>query len=260
MNVSGFDLFVWAATFLGHLLLLFVLWKRRRAAEFPVFTTLIATDVAKTIALYFVLHHLSKGTYFYSYWSMAVLDEALQFLLFYEIAVHVFCPLSVWANEVRKMFIGMVCGSALIALLLTLLASPVTQKRIQAVVIRGNFFCAVLISQLFLGMVILSARSGLPWKTHVARIAQGLGVYSLVSVVTGAAATYFGVAHDTHTFYVLARFRILTYFVCTCFWVVMLWNEAPAPRELPEVMRTQIYTLQKQLEYDLIRLRSWRRS
>jgi hypothetical protein len=106
----------------------------------------------------------------------------------------------------------------------------------------------------------LSVTAGLPWKTHVARIAQGLGAYSLVSLVTGAAANYFGVSHDTHIYTALARVSVLTYLMCEAYWIVMLWREAPAPRELPEAMRMQIYSLQKQVEYDLIRIRSWRRS
>jgi hypothetical protein len=260
MQLSGFDLFVWAATFLGHILLLLVLWKRHRAGDFPVFTTLIAANVARSIALYVVLHHLSHRAYFYSYWSMAVVDMVLQLLVFYELAVHVFCPVGVWARDVQKTFIGLVCGSVLVALLLTALASPATRTPVQAVVIRGSFFSATLISELFIGMMALSVTAGLPWKTHVARIAQGLGAYSLVSLVTGAAANYFGVSHDTHIYTALARVSVLTYLMCEAYWIVMLWREAPAPRELPEAMRMQIYSLQKQVEYDLIRIRSWRRS
>ena len=36
MHLTGLDLFFWAASFLGHVVLLFVLWKRHRAKLIPV--------------------------------------------------------------------------------------------------------------------------------------------------------------------------------------------------------------------------------
>ena len=44
MHLSGLDLFFWTASFLGHLVLLFVLWERHRAEQFPFFTALISTE------------------------------------------------------------------------------------------------------------------------------------------------------------------------------------------------------------------------
>jgi hypothetical protein len=259
MQLSGFDLFVWAAAFLGHIVLLLVLWKRRHFGAFPVFTTLIATNVARTIALYFILHHLTIRSYFYSYWSMAVVDAVLQLLIVYELSTYVFCPTGVWARDVRRTFIGIVCASILVAAFLTWLASPATRTPVQAFVIRGNFFSSVLMSELFVGMMALSVTAGLPWKTHAARIAQGLGAYSIVCVFTQAASSYFGVSHDTHTYTALSHFQIVAYLICTGYWITTLWQEAPAPRELPEAMRTQIYRLQRQVEYDLVRIRTWRK-
>jgi hypothetical protein len=257
MNLSGFDRVVWAASFYGHILLLVVLWSRRRAKTFPVFTTYIVQSIAKTVVLYFVFHHLSQRAYFYSYWSLGIVDEALQLLVFYELARHVFCPTGVWARDVRRTFLGLVCASTLLALLLTWLAHPAAPLRIQTFLLRSNFFSAALLSELFVGTMVLSVTVGLPWKTHVARIAQGLGAFSLVCVATDIVSSYAGMSRDTHTFNQLGHLQIMTYLACETYWIVTLWQEAPAPRELPEAMRTKIYTLQKQVEYDLMRIRTW---
>jgi len=40
---------------------------------------------------------------------------------------------------------------------------------------------------------------------------------------------------------------------------VMLWREAPAPKELPEEMRRQLFTLQARVEYDLRKFRALKR-
>jgi hypothetical protein len=52
----------------------------------------------------------------------------------------------------------------------------------------------------------------------------------------------------------------LVFLACEAYWIAMLWKKAPEPRELPEAMRAQIYTLQKQVERDLARIRAWRKN
>jgi hypothetical protein len=259
MNLTGFDRFVWAAGFCAQILLLLVLLIRRRAKSFPIFTVYIFWGTAKTIALLLVFYHLSHRTYFYSYWYMGFADEALQLLVFYEIAVHVFCPTGVWASDVRKTFLGLVGASTLLALLLTWLAHPPASLLIQMILLRSSFFSALLLSELFVGTMVLSITAGLPWKTHVARIAQGLGAFSLICAAKDIASNYVGIGRDTHMFDELAHLQVLTYVACEIYWIIMLWKDAPAPRELPEATRQKLYTLQKQVEDELNRIRKWRR-
>jgi hypothetical protein len=257
MELTGFDRFVWATGFCCHILLLLVLFRRGRARSFPIFTTFIVFNVARTIILYFVYRDL-PADYIHAFWYLDVPDDALWFLVLFEVALHVFRPTGVWARDVWKSFIGVAFVSAVVALPLTWLAVPSTATLARALVVRGTFFCAVLMSELFVGMLALSATEGLPWKTHVARIAQGLGAFSVVCVVTYTISNYYG--NEPLVFAVLASLRNAVYVVCEGYWIVMLWQEAPAPRELPESMLTQIYALQRQVEYDLTRIRTWRRS
>jgi hypothetical protein len=259
MQLSGFDRFAWAASFTGQILILAVLLLRRRARNFPIFTLYILEGIVTTVVGFFVFYHLPFSTYQHVYWSSGLLDEALQLLVVYEIAVHIFCPTGVWARDVRKTFISLAGASVVIALLLTWLAHPVAPKWIQTFILRSDFFSAALMSELFVGMVILSATVGLPWKTHVARIAQGLGTYSLICVGLDIIANLVGLNRGRHTFTQLDHLKSLTWIACELYWVVMLWVEAPAPRELPEAMRNQIYTLQRQVENDLVRIRAWRK-
>src|ERR1700677_1342613 len=122
MHLTGLDFFFWAVSFLGNLGLLFVLWHRRRAKSFPLFTALITLNVVRTIVLYFVLKLGTKENYFYTYWSLALLDTALQLGVVYEIASRVFRPVGVWARDVRDSFIWMVGLSVIVALGLSWLA------------------------------------------------------------------------------------------------------------------------------------------
>jgi hypothetical protein len=204
------------------------------------------------------LLHQSQRVYFYAYWYLGFIDEALQLLVFYELAVHVFCPTGTWALDVRRTFFGLVGASILLAFLLSWLAHPVARLPIQTFLLRSNFFSATLLGELFVGSMVLSITVGLPWKTHVARIAQGLGVFSLICAATDIASNYNGIDRDTPTFTELGRIQVLAYLACEVYWIVTLWQEAPAPRELPDAVRMKLYTLQRQVEDDLNRIRKWR--
>jgi len=113
--------------------------------------------------------------------------------------------------------------------------------------------------ELFVGLVVLSAGAGLPWKTDAARIAQGFGIYSLVSVVYDTLNTWLGWAHQGSTIRLLSEIRITALLGVLAYWIVTLWQEAPEPREMPDSMRIQIFHLQRQVEYDLGRIRGWRK-
>jgi hypothetical protein len=258
MHLTGFDRFVWAASFYGHLLLLLVLVMRRRARLFPAFTSYIVENVAATIILYLVFSRLSFTAYRDCYLSLGLLNEFLQLLVVYELATHVFRPTGVWARDVHSIFVGAAGVGSMVALLLTCLAHPAAQLPIQTLIVRSDFFSAVLMTELFVSMVVLSSTAGLPWKTHVARVAQGLGAYSIFCVATEIVVNYVGLSHHGSLFNQLSHLQIAAYLGCEAFWIVMLWQEAPAPRELPESMRMQIYVLQKRVEYDLIKIRTWR--
>ena len=128
MRLSGLDLFLWAASFLGQIVLLLVIWTRHRTGEFPVFVGFISSNVATTMTLFFVERHFSKWAYFYSYWALGAVNDILQVFVFYELASQVFCPLGVWAKDVKRAFIYLICTSTLVAFLLTLLAVPPRQN------------------------------------------------------------------------------------------------------------------------------------
>jgi hypothetical protein len=258
MHLSGLDLMFWAASLLGHLVLLFVLWERHRAERFPFFTALMSTNIIRTIALYLVMHHGTTADYFYTYWSLTVLDTILQFCVAYEMASHVFRPMWVWSSDVRKSFLWLVGLSLVVASGLTWSASPPTRFLVQAIVIKANFFAAAWMSELFVGMMTLSARVKRPWNTHAAAISKGFGVYSMLGVIIECGQAYFGAGRNTQAYTDLSHLRIAVYLGCVAYWIVALWREAPPSQQLTEKMRTQLSTLQRRVEYDLQSLRSRR--
>jgi hypothetical protein len=261
MNLSGVEGFLWVAAVVAECLLLAVLFLRRRAASFPAFTFLIVFYISRTAVLYSLAPRFGVKSlpYFLTYWPLAFVDEVVQLVVFYELAVHVFCPTGVWARDTRRAFVWLIGASSLFALGLTLLASPSTVRSYQTFLLRGNFFASTLMSELFVGTMAVSATAGLPWKTHVARIAQGFGAYALICVVFEAATNYFGLGNGEQAYTLLSDAEKFAYLGCAGYWLVTLWQEAPAPRELPDAVLMQIYTLQRRVENDLLHIRSWRR-
>jgi hypothetical protein len=256
MHLSGIDLLFWLLGFLENLGLLVVLVYRRRAERFPFFTALITLNVIRTIVLYLVLRYSTRDGYFYSYWSLSVLDTILQLCVVYEVASRVFRPLDVWAHDVRSSFVWLLGLSLSVAFLLTWLASPPARTWMQSFTTKGNLFTAALQSELFVAMMALSIHVRLPWRTHVAKIAQGLGAYSLLGVLIETGHSYFGVGRELPTFIVLSHVRMAAYLVCVNYWVISLWRKERPVRTMTPEMREKMFTLQMLLEYDLDDLRS----
>lgn len=110
-------------------------------------------------------------------------------------------------------------------------------------------------TELFVGMIALSVKAGLPWKTHVARISPGLGLYSLVDVLVEAAHSYFGVGRSVQIYTDLSQVRKSAYLVCVGYWIVMLWREAPAARKILERFLGQLIELKNAVDADVERIR-----
>ena len=151
-----------------------------------------------------------------------------------------FRPLGQWARDIRGALSWLLVAIVAVAAGLTWLAAPPVRLWMQAVVIRSNFFSSVCLSELFVGMIVLSVKSGLPWKSHVARISQGLGVYSGIDLLIETGHSYF---------------RMSAYLVCVAYWIIMLWRNAPEPRKLPDGLRGKLTRLQHLVDSDLDKIR-----
>jgi len=259
MQLTGLDLLFWAAGLGAHLVLLSVLWIRRRFKVFPIFTVFIFANVGRTVTLYFVRLLGTRAGYFYTFWSLGVLDTVLQLAVVYEMYSLTFCPLGVWARDLRGAFIWLVTASIAVAAGLTWLATPQAPLWMQVVMIKGSFFSSACMSELFVGMIVLAVNSGLPWKTHVARISQGLGVYSIIDVLIEAGHSYYGLERNSLTYTTLSHFRMTAYLFCLAYWIVMLWRNVPDSRRLPDNMRGQLIQLQNIVDSDLEKIRTRQR-
>ena len=257
MHLSGTILVFWAAGLVGHSLLLMVLLVRHRTPAFPIFTALILCNVLNAVVLYLVAVYGSKQDYLVTYFGFAILDFVLQLGVTYELARHLFCPTGTWAQDVRVGIMLLAGASMLVALVLASLPVPPERTVLGTLLDRGNLLSSALQCQLFVGMIAFSTIANLPWKTHVARIAQGLGLYELIGILTEAGHNL--TVRNSTAFQSLTYVRMSAYLACLAYWIVMLWRDAPEPRELPEDIRKFFFTLRVKVDYDLRKLRAFKR-
>jgi hypothetical protein len=255
MQLSGLDLFFWVAGLTGNVILLLVLWRKHQASHFPFFTTLVALGVVRTLALFLILRHGSKDEYFYTYWTLAIVDAALQFAILFQAASQIFRPMGKWAADVKRSFLWLTVAGTVFAVGLTWLATPETKSIRQVVVVKGGFFTSVLMSELFVGIVVLSVTSGLPMRTHVARIVHGWGVADLAGIIDGGLWSYFGFQRELDWFNRVAHLQASVYLLCLAYWIVTFLKDAPRPRPLPEKLHRQLRHLNQRVDVVLGHLR-----
>src|ERR1700689_4401083 len=104
MDLSLLDRALWAASFIGHAVLLLVLVVKGRWKTFPVFTSLIGFNILRDILLFSIYRHGSAQLYATVYWSAAILDLALQVSLVFEMARIVLKPTGTWIRDAWRSF------------------------------------------------------------------------------------------------------------------------------------------------------------
>lgn len=255
MHLSELDLLFWAMSFIVNVALLLVLLLRGRFRNLPLFTALIALNVVRTIALYLIRRHNAQSTYFYMFWSLAVLDVGLQFGIVYELSSKVFRPMGEWAPDIRKRFPLWVTASVILTSLLTMVPKPASHFWIQELILRGSFFSAALMSELFVGMIALSAAAGLTWSSHTAKIASGFTVYSVATLILETVNTWLGLGGRGHSYDDLSRIRIAIYLCCVAYWIVALWRNAPPTTKMPDHVLQQASTINQMVKIRVEALR-----
>ena len=260
MILTKLDILLWVAGFIAHLALLVVLLLRRRARAFPVFAALVFLNVSRTLVLFLISREGTRAMYFYAYWSLALVDVALQLGVLYELASRAFRPLGEWASDIRARLAAWMGCSIAVAFLLTWIPEPPSRLWVQVVFLKGSFFSAALMSQLFVGMIVLSSVSGLSWSSYAAKIAKGLAFYSVVTLIFETANTSFGLSGNHPLYDALSRVRMALYLGCVVYWACSLWRHAAPTQKMPDRMRQEVSAISQAVESQLSRLRAEGRS
>ncbi len=243
MSITELKEFLWAAGFVGNCIVFLTLLYKRHIYTFPAFSALIGLGIVRTVWLFCIRSHYEEPLYSHTYYGLALIDAAVQLLLIYEIARKVFLRRGSWAVDVRFSLIVWVMVSIVGAAILTYLQHPGGDDTFQRVSKKIGFFSVMLNAALFVGLLALSFKAGLNWRSHVAGIATGMAIYSFAGIPIELAAR-FGEAQAREVLVDRLSMALqFIYLACQTYWVYSLLQPEALPRRMSLRMEGQVAAL-----------------
>lgn len=247
MTLTILDNALWATGFLGHVALLFVLVKRRRWREYPVFSGMILFQVAVTITLFLISRDRPR-TYYRAYWITSFIDYSFQIGLIFEIARVVLRPMKIWVQDARSSFLGWSALGVALATGAALSVDASAAKGLDLGAVRVTLFTSVLTLELFLSMSMSANRLGLPWRSHVMALGQGISAVAITDVLSDIGHMHYG---WTREFVIFDRFGQFVYLGALFYWLYAFAHPERKRTPLSKEMQEYLLALHRQVQYDL---------
>jgi hypothetical protein len=251
MTFTSLDEALWLAGFVGHVAVLVVLLVRGRTREFPVFASLVAYQIAVTIALFLISRYGTEHQYYLGYWVLAPGDYAFQIALIFEIARIVLRPTGTWVRDARLSFLLWSAVGVLVSAGLSLEIHPPATKGLDLWEVRATVFTSLLTCEMFLAMSTAAHRVGLLWRSHVMALGNGLTVWALIQLFGDIVHLALGWRLD---FVVFDYVRMFVYVAVLGYWSVVFWLPERERVPLSPEMQDYLIALNRKVEYDLHRL------
>jgi hypothetical protein len=210
---------IFAAGLLGHLLLLGVLFKRKRAARFPWFTLLIIFYVVRSVGLVAALRVSGHPAPLFASMIIDLTDVLLQCAVLAELSWNSLQPL----GGIRRFTVPLLLVASGIVIVNRL--APPGHTTLRTVLVLMHFLLSVLMVEWAIVLAFLLRSLRLSWRSHVAVISFGFGVYSAALLAGGG---YFTTGREMRDYVFFSYFRIIVYLLIVVFWSVSLWFEDPA--------------------------------
>src|ERR1700744_6515064 len=193
---------IWAAGLLAHLLLLIVLFARRRVIRFPWFTLLIAFYLLRSLALAATLRFSGHPAHQFATTILDLTDVALQCAVLAEVIWIALKPL----GGVRRYTLPALLLASGIVMVVRL--TPKRTLSLRSALVVGHFGLAVMMVEWAIILALLLRPLGLSWRSHVAGISIGFGIYSAALLAGGG---YFTIGRDMSDYIFFSFFRISVY-------------------------------------------------
>ncbi len=209
---------IWAAGLLTHLLLLTVLFMRKRAARFPWFTLLIVFYVVRSVGLVTALHATGHPAQLLAMTIIDLVDILLQCAVLAELCWVALGTL----GGLRRVTLPSLLLASGVAIVLRL--SPPGPITVRSGLVLLHFMLSVLMVEWALVMAFLLRPLKLSWRSHVAAISLGFSVYSAALLAGGG---YFTKGREMRDYVFFSFFRIAVYLLVVLWWSAALWFRDP---------------------------------
>jgi hypothetical protein len=212
---------IWAAGLIGHLVLLGVLFKRKRAARFPWFTLLIIFYVVRSVGLVVALRLSGHPAPQFPSLIIDLTDVLLQCAVLAELSWNSLQPL----GGIRRFTVPLLLLAS--GILIVMRLAPTSHWSLRTVLVLMHFLLSVLMVEWAIVLAFLLRPLRLSWRSHVAAISFGFGVYSAALLAGGG---YFTTGREMRDYVFFSFFRIVVYLLIVIFWSVSLWFSEPGSR------------------------------
>jgi hypothetical protein len=213
---------IWAAGLFGHVLLLGVLFTRRRVARFPWFTLLIVFYFLRSVGLAATLHFSGHPAHRFALLILDITDVLLQCAVLAELTWIALRPL----GGVRRFTLPLLLLGSGVLIVMRLAPAGYSSLRMDLVLL--HFLLCVLMVEWAIVLAFLLRPLRLSWRTHVAALSFGFGVYSAALLVGGG---YFTIGREMSDYVFFSFFRISVYLLVLLWWALTLWLKEPKPNE-----------------------------
>jgi hypothetical protein len=211
---------IWAAGLFGHVLLLGVLFTRRRVARFPWFTLLIVFYFLRSVGLAATLHFSGHPAHRFAILILDITDVLLQCAVLAELTWIALRPL----GGIRRFTLPLLLLGSGILIVMRLAPAGYSSLRMDLVLL--HFLLSVLMVEWAIVLAFLLRPLRLSWRTHVAALSFGFGVYSAALLVGGG---YFTIGREMSDYVFFSFFRISVYLLVLLWWALTLWLKEPKP-------------------------------
>jgi hypothetical protein len=253
MGFTLLDKALWLVSFLGQLTLLGILISRKRVTRFPVFTLYILFCCLEGIVLFIIYRLGSSHTYFWSYWTLTVVDGLLQLGVVYEMASDVLRPAGRWIRDASTRFLLWGTVGAVVAACASYAVHPKMSGDLFSWSTRLDLFSSLLTIELVTVMFVSAQELGLYPRNWVMGIGRGLMIWIFVTLCVETAHSYWG---WTTNFAVLDNLRQASYIVGLAAWCVSFWTAEPVRKPMTPEMLRFVKDLRTSVAYDLDSLES----
>ena len=196
---------IFAAGLLEHLLLLAVLFKRKRVGRFPWFTLLIIFYVVRSAGLVTALRVSGHPAPLFASMIIDLVDILLQCAVLAELSWNSLQPL----GAIRRFTVPLLLAASGIVIVNRL--APPGHTTLRTILVLMHFLLSVLMVEWAIVLAFLLRSLRLSWRSHVVVISFGFGVYSAALLAGGG---YFTTGREMRDYVFFSFFRIIVYLFC----------------------------------------------
>ena len=240
---------LWLTSPTLDILLLGAILQKRRWKQFPIFSVAIGVDALLQISLFLVDPSASGELYRNAYRCGSVISFATQLAILVEITKAVLRQPNHWNTGALYRFWSFGLIGILFALFTTWIVNSDKAFGWPVAVDDMQIFSGLVTCELVIAISLVAGQLGLPIRSHVLAIGQGLAAWALLAVSIYGIEAFVNVHGPVYAD--LEVVRALLYPLTVLYWTVSLWYEEPARRPISPAFRKYIVALHDQVQYDL---------